>query len=64
MEMTGNFGFIKTSDAQTADILKEHGLRFLHKEGNRYVFVMQSRDEFATLNIDKTKCEYTQKLCF
>lgn len=53
--------FIKTSDEQTADLLRKAGLYELAKEGDKFVFV---NDMKKTFSLEDGKMFYTNKLCF
>ena len=54
--------FIKTSDEQTANLLREAGYVELAKEGNRFVFINDSNKmDFSSSDL---KLNYSDKLCF
>ena len=55
--------FIKTSDEQTANLLREAGLQELPKEGDKWVFVNSDKVTFSSSDIMK-KMSYTNILCF
>ena len=54
--------FIKTSDEQTANLLREAGYVELAKEGNRFVFINDlNKIDFSSSDL---KLNYSDKLCF
>lgn len=61
--MTDNhMHFIKTSDQQTADMLRAEGLMFLHEDNGKFVFVIDT--ERISRFSDLKNCYITSKLTF
>lgn len=55
--------FVKTSDEQTANLLRDAGLHELAKEGNKWVFV--NEPDKLNFSADETKnIEQSNILCF
>ena len=61
--MTDNYmHFIKTSDKQTADMLRAEGIIFLHEDHGKFVFVIDA--EHISRFSDLKDCYITSKLTF
>ena len=61
--MTDNYmHFIKTSDKQTADMLRAERLIFLHEDHGKFVFVIDA--EHISRFSDLKDCYITSKLTF
>ena len=61
--MTDNYmHFIKTSDKQTADMLRAEGLMFLYEDNGKFVFVIDT--ERISRISDLKNCYITSKLTF
>lgn len=56
-----NKNFIKTSDEETAKLLRNSGLYELAKEGNFWVFVNSDKINFSS---EEMKVNYSDRLCF
>lgn len=53
--------FVKTSDENTANLLRKAGLQELAREGDKWVFIS---DDKKTFSLEDGKMFYTNKLCF
>ena len=54
--------FVKTSDEQTAKLLRDAGLHELAKEGNKWVFVNEQNK--ITFSLEDKKLSFTDILTF
>lgn len=54
--------FVKTSDEQTANLLRDAGLHELAKEGNKWVFVNEQSK--ITFSLEDKKLSFTDILTF
>lgn len=54
--------FVKTSDEQTANLLRNAGLHELAKEGNKWVFVNEQNK--ITFSLEDKKLSFTDILTF
>jgi hypothetical protein len=54
--------FVKTSDEQTANLLRDAGLHELAKEGNKWVFVNEQNK--ITFSLEDKKLSFTDILTF
>jgi len=54
--------FIKTTDEETANTLKELGYQLFSSDDGVYVFINDSKLRFNE-SVNEKKCAYTDKLC-
>lgn len=54
--------FIKTTDKETMNKLKDLGFQMVDCSGGTYIFL--NTDKFQFLNIDKSKIQYSNILTF
>lgn len=55
--------FIITQDKSVSDELIAHGFLLLSNNCGTYTFINESKKNFSFSNLDKTKINFTDRLC-